>query len=163
MKITKELPSLIQALLKNCKNGTFEAQHYCSQLYGKCVNDSYRSCDQTILNKPDLGFGLSRAILPFTTINLVVSLGTNFFRGFWQWRIRILYRRWDFFDSRRNLCGCLLYGLGCVIFRFKKNMPNFPKNWDEFLYWPTESDTVSIKKIYCQLDNKSFFKVLYPQ
>ena len=80
----------------------------------------YTSCDQTILNKPNLSFGLSRAILLITTINLVVSLGTNFFRGFcrvWQWRIRILYRRCDFFNSRRNLCGCLLYELGCGGFR----------------------------------------------
>ena len=78
------------------------------------------SYDQTILNKPNLSFGLSRAILLITTINLVVSLGTNFFRGFcrvWQWRIRILYRRCDFFNSRRNLCGCLLYELGCGDFR----------------------------------------------
>ena len=80
----------------------------------------YTSCDQTILNKPNLSFGLSRAILLITTINLVVSLGTNFFRGFcrvWQWQIRILYRRCDFFNSRRNLYGCLLYELGCEIFR----------------------------------------------
>ena len=47
-----------------------------------CKLTDFKSGDQTILNGPDLGFSLGRAILLFTTIFLVVSLGTNFLRGF---------------------------------------------------------------------------------